>query len=165
MHGVTALVRVSQVWITARVRDGMARYIKRPILREFFWYLVFAAINFAINLGLTMMLHEWLLMPAPLAVACSITLAFFVSFLSFRYVVLESAKEFSALRQLRSFLLTSVCFRLAEYASFLVLFALIGLNYLVAILIVLSVSFCSKFFFYRLHVFGPNRMMRPKARL
>ena len=103
------------------------------------------------------MLHEWFLVPEIWAFACSISLAFIVSFLSFRYVVLENARQQSATRQLGSFLISSACFRASEYVAFLILHIVFGLYYILSVLIVLTVSFFAKFLFYRRHVFGPRR--------
>jgi putative flippase GtrA len=103
------------------------------------------------------MLHEWLLVPEIWAFACSISLAFIISFLSFRYVVLENARQQSATKQLGSFLIASACFRASEYVVFLILHLVLGLYYIVSVVIVLTASFFAKFFFYRRNVFVQRR--------
>lgn len=130
---------------------------QKPVVRDFSWYVFFALINFCINIFLTAALHEWFLVPETLAFAITICLAFIVSFLSFRYVVVRGARDGSVSDQLRSFFFASAFFRLMEYLSFIALNVFFGVYYIVAILFVLGISFVVKFIFYRRRVFVPRR--------
>jgi putative flippase GtrA len=136
---------------------------KKSVIRDFSWYVFFAVINFCLNIFLTAALHEWFSVPETLAFAITICLAFIVSFLSFRYVVVRGAKDGSASDQFRSFFLASAFFRLIEYVSFIILNVLLGVYYLIAIVFVLGISFFVKFIFYRRRVFVPQQSRQGKS--
>ena len=107
--------------------------------------------SFLLNVGLTVGLVEVARLSEEAAFAGALVLVFFVNFAIQRYVVFRSAGlPFG--RQLWQFALSSVGFRVAEYAAYLGLLAL-AVDYRAATVAVLIVSFVAKFFFYRAFVF------------
>ena len=132
--------------------DGARRFSARALLSQdrltgqlarFGVLTVFSA---AITVGLPIALHEvWHVIPQRGA-AIAFAIAFFVNFLSMRRLVFRS--ERGARRDLATYALSSLVFRLGEYLAFLLL-AAIGVYYIVALLGVLALSAITKFFWYR----------------
>ena len=129
----------------------LARDIPIGEVSRFTQLAVFSA---AINLGLPVLLHEWMGMAQRAAVAVALTTAFGVNFLVARSYVFKAGGVFGP--QLLRFAAVSADFRIAEYVAFLTLHTFFGLYYLFALGAVLVVSFGLKFVFYRTYVFRPN---------
>jgi putative flippase GtrA len=112
-------------------------------------------ISFATNVGLTAFLHELVHLPEEVAFAISLVTVFTMNFLACRYVVF-SGRAGDPKRQLVLYALSSLGFRLGEYLAFLALHTWLGTPYLLAIFVVLGVSFVIKFLYYRFVVFEPD---------
>jgi len=97
------------------------------------------------------LLHEWLGMAERAAVALALTTAFVVNFLVARSYVFKASGAFGP--QVLRFAAASAGFRIAEYLAFLFLHTVFGLFYILAIGVVLVISFGVKFVFYRAYVF------------
>lgn len=109
-------------------------------------YGVLTLVSACVTVGLPILLHEFGHLTPPHAAAIAFVTAFFVNFFSLRRLVFRSGR--GARRDLGTYILSSLVFRSAEYAAFLALDAA-GVYYIVALLIVLTVSAITKFLWYR----------------
>lgn len=75
-----------------------------------------------------------------------------LNFLIVRYFVFRSRAPFK--REFLLFAGSSGVFRGLEYVGFIGLYTVLGVQYLIALMIVLVVSFCAKFLFHRTFIFG-----------
>jgi len=105
-----------------------------------------------VSIGLPILLHEVARLEERVAVAIALVCAFLLNFLGIRGFVF--GKSGGIRGDLARFLGTSIAFRLFEYVGFLLLFGQFGLDYIVALLIPLAISFCLKFITYKLFVFA-----------
>ena len=107
------------------------------------------------NVGLTAILHEIFRAEAELAFAIALTTVTGINFLFHRYYTFVGAGR-SLIAQGAAFTASTIGFRGAEYGIFLALHLWLGLVYPVAILMVLSTSFVSKFFWFRHVIFSTS---------
>ncbi|MFK7767650.1 MAG: GtrA family protein [Mariniblastus sp.] len=116
-------------------------------------------LSFALNLGLTVGLHEWLQFTTTIAFAISIVIVYLFNFVGMRLYVFPQRAESgpSVVKQATAFLITSAAFRVLDYGAFLLFNVVFGLYYVVAIVIVSGISFVLKFFFYRRWVFAGKK--------
>ena len=105
----------------------------------------------ACSVVLPIALHEGLGINERFAVATGFLAAYFGNMLLMRIFVFKSTND---LRQdIPRFIIANGIFRLAEYCAFLVLLAWTSLTYIIALVIVLSISAVLKFHSYR-RLFG-----------
>ena len=116
-----------------------------------FRYLVMSCLSSILSLGIPFLLHEVFAVRPNIAVACGLAAAFIMNFFTARLFVFR--KKGSVKQQLGRFALVSFAFRSAEYLAFLVLHNALGVQYMIANASVLFVSFCLKFFVYKIFVF------------
>ena len=116
-------------------------------------YVVLSGISLCVNVGLTTLLHEIAHVREELAFLAALVAAFLCNFVGMRYFVYRAASA-DVMPQLARFLASSLGFRGAEYAAFLLLHTVFGVYYLLACAAILVTSFVSKYFFYRVAVFG-----------
>lgn len=114
-------------------------------------YLAMTGVSAAITLGLPFVLHEGFAVRPDIAVAIGLGTAFLVNFATGKFYVFR--RKGSTKAQLGRFTLVSLLFRLSEYFLFLVLHNGFGVQYMIANTAVLFVSFCLKFFVYKIFVF------------
>jgi putative flippase GtrA len=124
---------------------------KQHYLGEGIRYVVMSCGSALLTLGVPFMLHEGLSIPPDIAVAVGLSAAFVVNFTTARGYVFK--KNGPVGTQFSRFALVSVLFRLSEYLGFLLLYGLIGIQYMIANTSVLLTSFCIKFFVYKIFVF------------
>jgi len=115
-------------------------------------YVIQSLISAAGNLGITAALHEGFSVAEEIAYAVALVCVFAINFLGFRYFVYPGRHRPVA-KQLAAFFLSSIGFRLTEYVSFVIL--IWWIPYQLAIVLILGVSFVTKFVFYRYRVFAP----------
>jgi len=108
---------------------------------------VMTATSASVTVGLPIILHEFVGVRPQWAAAIAFGVAFLLNFLSLRRLVFRS--ERGAARDFVTFALSSLVFRGAEYVAFLLLISLLRIQYVVALLFVLSLSALAKFFWYR----------------
>ena len=113
---------------------------------------VLGGISFALNLAVTTGLHELAGVRAETAYAVALALVLLTNFVACRLWVFGDSHG-RALDQGVLFLISSLAFRGAEYAAFLVLHTLAGLHYLAAIVLITAFSVATKFLHYRFVVF------------
>ena len=124
----------------------------RRLARSFGRFGLLGLASFAINIGLTAGLHELAGLAEELAYAVALAVVLVTNFAACRLWVFPDATG-GVLGQGLAFLASSAGFRGAEYAAFLLLHTLAGVQYLVTIVIVTGVSTLAKFVHYRFLVF------------
>jgi putative flippase GtrA len=121
-------------------------------LSSFQRYILSSALSFSLNIGLTAMFHEIFRVDEELAFAIALTTVTGMNFLLHRhYTFVGGARPIIA--QWAAFTASTVGFRGAEYGIFLALHQWLELVYPAAIVVVLSTSFVSKFFWFRHVIF------------
>ena len=115
-----------------------------------------SGLSFAINLGATVLLHEWLALPTTLAFAMAIVVVLMINFALMRYYVFpaEDVRRPSIIKQGVGFCASSVVFRSLEYVGFYLVHVVVGVYYVLAIAMVSGLSFVAKFVFYQRWLFG-----------
>ena len=121
------------------------------LLSEGFRYLVMSGLSAGLSLGIPFLLHERFAVRPDIAVACGLAAAFVMNFFMARLFVFR--RKSSVTQQLRRFALVSFTFRCGEYLAFLIFHSLLGVQYMIANASVLFLSFCLKFFVYKIFVF------------
>ncbi len=116
-------------------------------------FAVTGGLAFALNLSITVSMHELLGVSEELAFAVALVTVFVFTFASCRYFIFPGVGG-SMRRQIVLFAVSSLGFRCAEYVAFLVVHSVIGVGYVVAVVAVLAVSFVSKFIYYTAVVFA-----------
>lgn len=118
-------------------------------------FVLLSGSSFLINVGLTVGLSELAHLREEFSFLIALVTVFLANFLGMRYWVYgDTTQRLGFLAQLVCFLPSTLGFRGLEYAAFLLLHTLLGLHYVLAVLIVLVVGSLSKFFFYRITIFG-----------
>lgn len=110
-----------------------------------------AIVSFGSTLAITYVAAEWLALDEKLAFAVSLVCVFFINFAYLRFFVFQSKSPW--LQQLGNFFGASIGFRVAEYVGYLLLLDLLQLQYLLAVVVVLTISFLAKFFVFNNKVF------------
>jgi putative flippase GtrA len=116
-------------------------------LTRFKGYLAASALSFVVNIGLTSFLHEVISMKPMWAYGISLIVLLCINFLLMRYW----QKQFVATA------LTSFGFRVSEWVFFVGLNEFLRVNYLLAMLIVMGISFLLKFFVYDRLIFNKKQ--------
>ncbi len=114
-------------------------------------YLLATVLSAILSFCLPVVLHELAKITEEASVAISLGVVFLLNFVTVRVFVFRSKAQ--PMFQFVKFAASSVLFRFAEYLMFLAAFRSLGLHYLVALLLALTVSFVAKFFFQRAYVF------------
>ena len=109
-------------------------------------YVLATAFSAGMSLGLPIILVSLAGLPEELSVACSFVIALVINFFNVRLFVFRSNGPI--LVEFTAFLATNGLIRLVEYAGFLLLFDLIGLNYIVALASILAFSSIMRFFIF-----------------
>jgi putative flippase GtrA len=112
---------------------------------------ILTIVSASITVGLPILLHEQWGVGPPRAAAIAFVLAFVVNFVSLRRLVFSSRR--GAGHDLFVYTASSLFFRCAEYAGFLLLYAS-RVQYVVALISVLALSATAKFFWYRRTLHG-----------
>jgi putative flippase GtrA len=122
-------------------------------------YAGVGVLSFATNLSITAMLHELLGVPAELAFAAALATVIALNYILARRFIYSSSGP--VLTELSRFLGATAGFRIMEYVMFLAFHSLLGINYLVSIMLLTSISFVSKYFAYKHLVFnGSDQISR-----
>ncbi len=114
-------------------------------------YLMMSGLSALLSLGVPFLLHEGFGIRPEIAVACGLAAAFVMNFFTARLFVFKKKGPVSL--QLWRFAFVSFAFRSAEYLAFLLLHNALGIQYMIANASVLFLSFCLKFFVYKIFVF------------
>lgn len=116
-------------------------------------FFLLGVLSFFLTLGLTAFFHEMVALPEEGAYFCAILVVFLVNFSGARYFVFNADGK-PIVKQFLQFVVSSLFFRGGEFLAFLLLHSLLGMYYLLATVIVMTVSFIGKFMFYRSRVFN-----------
>ncbi|MGH7628530.1 MAG: GtrA family protein [Gemmatimonadales bacterium] len=122
-------------------------------LRSVVRFAAGGVLSSSVLLGTSALLHEVLGIAEPVAAAGGIGAALIVNFVFLRYYVFRGSVV-PPVRQGLMFLSSSGVFRGLEYLGFLVLNLMFKVRYLVALVIVLCVSFTLKFLLYDRWIFA-----------
>lgn len=117
-------------------------------------YLVATVISAILSLSFPIIFHEFMGIIEEQSVALSLCIVFIINFFVIRHYVFRS--ETPIFPELFKFFTTSIGFRIAEYLLFLYAFKIIGLNYILALIITLTISFSVKFVVQRSFVFNKS---------
>ncbi|MBV5308286.1 GtrA family protein [Chromatium okenii] len=118
---------------------------------EFRRYLAVTILSATLSIGLPIFFHEVINILEEVAVALSFAVVLLVNFFTVRYFVF--AVNGSVAKQVGRFIFSSMIFRALEYVIFLLIFSLMQINYILAIVITLSLSLLVKFYFQKFFVF------------
>jgi len=130
----------------------------RSILR--FGFLT--AASFAVNLGLTVLFHEGLMLPEELAFGLALIIVFMLNFIGCRHFVFENTNDTIG-RQFVLFLGTSIGFRGAEFMAFLILHTAMRVQYVTAIISIKCLATAAKFIWCRNVVFASRHREKEDA--
>lgn len=133
----------------------------KPLWAQLARFMVSTGFSAAMSFGLPIVLHEWLRIAERIAVAIGFAVAYAGNIVLLRLFVFQSRGSWR--KQLARYVPANGAFRLAEYGGFLLLFEEAGLDYRMALLAVLGVSACLKFFVYRWVFTEPTGMGRTAA--
>jgi putative flippase GtrA len=127
-------------------------------LTRFKGYLAASALSFVVNIGLTSFLHEVISMKPMWAYGISLIVLLCINFLLMRYWVYRKHLQPGTLqKQFVATALTSFGFRVSEWVFFVGLNEFLRVNYLLAMLIVMGISFLLKFFVYDRLIFNKKQ--------
>jgi putative flippase GtrA len=132
------------------LRAQMARLYNSTALR----FLLLGAFSFSCNLAIPAILHEVFGIKATEAFAAALVTVFITNFYASRKLVFPGIHR-SVTSQGAMFLFSSLGFRGSEYLGFLWLHLYLRMPYLLAITLILTVSFTVKYVFYKNVVFRP----------
>lgn len=127
----------------------------RNSLNEGVRYIGMTAVSGVLSLGIPFVLRECFHIDPKIAVAVGLAVAFFVNFATVKFYVFRHKGRI--VDELPRYAVASLAFRLGEYVFFLLLDAVVGLHYMIALTIVLLISFCLKFLTLKLIVFTHDR--------
>lgn len=136
----------------------MSFHAVRPVLGQLARFMVSTGFSAAMSFGLPVILHERAGVAERTAVAIGFAAAYIGNIVVLRLFVFQSRGSWR--KQLARYVPANGGFRLAEYLAFLLLFERGGLDYRIAMLVVLGVSAGLKFFVYRwifIDKAGPGR--------
>lgn len=111
-------------------------------------FAVSTGLSAVLSFGLPIALHEYFGVAEKTGVAIGFAAAYVGNIVLLRVFVFRSQGSWR--QQLARFIPANAVFRLLEYGAFLLLFERLGLDYRLAVLIVLGTSTLVKFFAYRL---------------
>ena len=119
-------------------------------------FVALGATSFSLNLGMTVVLHEFFGVSPELAFAAALITVFCVNFSIMRWWVFRGTPR-PLLDQLLGFGVSSLFFRGSEYLGYLLLYRWAGLTYVVAAVVVISVSFSLKYVVYNSWLFARDK--------
>jgi len=111
-------------------------------------YLLASAFSFAVNLGLTVFVHEVWGAGEEAAFAIALLVVFVINFFALRYYIYEG-QQGRLWTQFWTYTGSAIGFRLSEYCPFLLLHSCLRIEYRVVVAGVMLSSFAVKFFYYR----------------
>jgi putative flippase GtrA len=131
----------------------IARTVHRhaDLARTFARFIAVGGLSAAVNIALTVTLHEVVGLSTGMSFACALVLVFVMNFFLARSYIYQAGGPRSS--QFARFLAWTAAFRLGEYMLFLLLNPIMGIYYIASILIVLVASNLTKFVVYRRWVF------------
>ena len=114
-----------------------------------------AGLSAALSIALPILLHEGFAVGQEVAVAIGLATAYVVNIFVLKVFVFRSSGNLKS--ELIKFIPTNGAFRLLEYGLFLLALNVLGLDYRIAIVGTLIVTFALKFFVYNIIFSGADR--------
>lgn len=142
----------------------MVEFFKKLNLASLMRFALGGVLSSGITLGSTALLHEVGSVHERVAAAIGLLLALTVNFGVLRFFVFKGTRQ-PVMRQLVMFLGSSGVFRAIEYCGFLLLSQVLKVQYLLAMLATLGVSFILKFAIYELWIFRRGRENEPAGQI
>lgn len=124
----------------------MSQTSSGPALSAALRFPLAVGLSASITIGLPVLLVSGVGVREELAVAVAMVVAFFVNFFVNKRFVFKSTHQGGG--QLLRFFLTNASMRVVDYLGFLLLFNGLGLNYVVSLVIVLSITTVARFFMF-----------------
>ena len=125
----------------------MIKLLRKVNLAALTRFALGGVLSAIVTLGSTALLHEFGSVREHVAAAAGLVLALAVNFFVLRLFVFRGTQT-GFLRQMLMFLASSGVFRAFEYGAFFVLNVFFHVQYLLALVLVLGVSFLMKFFVF-----------------
>lgn len=118
--------------------------------------IVAAPFAFTLNLGITTIMHQWLLINEEISFLIALVTVTCTNFFLLRHFVYRASAG-SIKKQFLGFISSTVGFRVGEYLAYLLLVMFFDIQYQLAITMVLLLSFILKYIFFGRYVFveGP----------
>lgn len=116
-------------------------------------YLAFSGLSFGVNLGTTAGLHEGIGVTPEISFGVALVVVFLMNFAGMRWWIF-SGTDRPVVPQLLGFGLSSLFFRGLEYCGYLLLYRMAGVDYLVAAVVTIGVSFVAKYAVYNSWLFS-----------
>jgi putative flippase GtrA len=121
--------------------------------RSFVRWTLLSFVSFSLVLGTTFVLRDVIGASERVAFGAALCIATVVNFFTCKYLVFSSGQRYEVRRQLVLYVVTTVSFRLFEYALYWLILDLLSLHYLVAAVAVMGTSFLGKFLVSKLFIF------------
>lgn len=117
----------------------------------------FSVGSFLTVVSLTALLRESVGLNEKAAFAIPLVLVFFANFVTMRYLVYDGPRRPIA-RQFAHYSVSATIFRGLEYVAYWLSLDLLGVNYLIAVLVIMPTAFLLKFLFYKVAIFGSDSL-------
>jgi putative flippase GtrA len=150
IHGASpSLERQATAMLSGSSKALLAHFFDRSFLR---WTLL-SFFSFFLVLGSTFVLREMLGATELVSFGAALCIVSVVNFCTIKYLVFSSDQRYEARRQFLLYGLTTLGFRLSEYAIYWLILDLLNLHYLLAAVTVMCTSFLGKFLVSKLIIF------------
>ena len=116
-------------------------------------YLAFSGLSFGMNLGITAGLHAGVGLAPEISFAVALAVVFLMNFVGMRWWIFSGTDRPMA-SQFLGFGFSSLVFRGLEYCGYLVLYRMVGVDYLVAAVVTIGISFVAKYTVYNSWLFS-----------
>ncbi len=131
-------------------------------------YAQISCLSFAVNLGLTVFLHEVLGVAEEAAVACALVVVFVMNFVAMR-VYIYHARHTALWQQFLAYSGSALAFRAVEYTAFLVGHTWLRGDYRLVVALITVIAAVIKFVYYRVlferHAERPHKQPLEKTML
>jgi putative flippase GtrA len=133
----------------------------RPLIslfadRSFVRWTLLSFVSFSLVLGTTFVLRDIVGTTERVAFGAALCIATVVNFYTCKYLVFSGGQQYEARRQFVLYVVTTLGFRLFEYALYWLILDLLSLHYLLAAVAVMGTSFLGKFLASKLIIFRPR---------
>ncbi len=119
-----------------------------PTVKSAIRYAQISGLNFVVNIGLTIFLHEVCALPEEIAFAVALIVVFCMNFVAMRHYIYQG-RNGPLGGQFATYTMSAIGFRGTEYLAFLALHSWLGFDYRVVVVGVTLVAAGVKFFCYR----------------
>ena len=121
--------------------------------RTFYRWALVSLFSFCLVLSTTFVLREVIGASERVSFGVALCLATGINFCTIKFFVFSSAQRYEARHQFVLYVITTLCFRLSEYALYWVILDVLSLHYLIAAVVVMGTAFLGKFFVSKFIIF------------